>query len=182
MSQYKLMLYPVLPTGSKPETGIIISVLKDCGLISGEKIHDHYLAGKSFLELLTFLGCAPNICLTPQESVKYCHIVIRPVQPVSHCLGYTATATPRCPNCKNKIPHWKQIQNHEQGATVCVCRHCQATTAMQDLNWKQECAYGCMAIEIINIHPFEAVPSENLLQALHDATGTGWNYSYAFDK
>lgn len=182
MSQHKLMLYPALPNRSQPETGSIIIALKNCGLISGETLREKYLSGKAFIELLSFLGCSPNICLTPQDDDNYCHIIIKPPQAIIHCLGYTATAVPRCPKCKNKISNWRQTENWQRGETACTCHHCNTTTAMQSLIWKQECAYGCMAIEIINIHPFEAVPSENLLRVLHDATGVEWDYSYAFDK
>ncbi|MDQ1363531.1 MAG: hypothetical protein QG652_1392 [Pseudomonadota bacterium] len=180
MQQYKLILYPALADNLQME--VIITALMNCGLISGKSIHDKYLAGDSFLNLLTFLGCSPDVCLTPQDDDKFCHIIIRPPQSTIRCLGHTATAVARCPHCKNKIPHWRQTKDWESGETFCSCHHCHAETAMQDMIWKQECAYGCMAVEIINIHPFEAVPAENLLQVLQDATGVEWNYSYAFDK
>lgn len=182
MPQYKLILYPTLAELTHPEPETIIIALKECNLITGASIQNKYLVGEAFIELLSFLGCSPNIRLTPEDGDNYCHVTIKPYQPGFHCLGHTSTAVPRCPHCKNKISNWQQISNWQSGATICTCPHCHTDTAMQNLKWKQECAYGCMAIEIINIHPFEAVPSDNFLRDLQHATGVEWNYFYAEGK
>lgn len=179
MPQYKLTLYPATLHIIQPATGAIIAALKNCGLLNGESMQEQYFVGPAFVDLLSFLGCSPQIRLTPNEGDNYCHIIIRPPQPDIHCLGYTATAAPRCPQCKNKITQWQQIKAWHLGATPCVCQHCNTTTAMQNLKWKHECGYGCMAIDIINIHPFEAVPSDNFLHVLQTATGVEWDYFYA---
>jgi len=138
-----------------------------------------YLAGKSFVEWVVFLGCSPNINLQPQEGEHYCYIEIRPPQANSSCLGYNTSALPRCPRCKNKLPHWKNLDNWQSGSTHCTCASCHTATALQDLNWRQECAWGRCAIHIHNIHAFEAVPAEALLQWLQNYSGFEWSYSYA---
>jgi hypothetical protein len=182
MRQYKLVLYPCVPDFTQLESGAIINALKNGGLISGATHHDAYLTGDAFIELFSFLGCAPNICLTPADGDNFCHVIIRSAPGNIHCLGHTATAIPRCPHCKHKMIHWQQTENWQLGETVCTCSHCNTATAMQNLDWKQECAYGRMAVDIINIHPFEAVPSDNLLHILQAATNVEWRYCYAENK
>lgn len=179
MPQYKLMLYPTRATFTPITSETLLIALKACNLISDASLRNPYLPGSAFIKLLSFLGCSPNICLTPEEGDNYCHVIFKPWQSESHCLGHTATAVPRCPQCKTKIPAWKKIAHWQNGATIYTCPHCHTATTLQKLQWKQECAYGCMAVEIINIHPFEAVPSENLLSVLQEATGVEWNYCYA---
>jgi hypothetical protein len=182
MPQYKLVLYPAMPEFSQLDSDIIIAALIKGGLISAGINRNTFLAGDAFIELLSFLGCSPSISLKPSDGDHFCHVIIKPVQSDVHCLGHTVTAMPRCPHCKQKLPDWQQTPDWQLGATTRTCPGCHTITAMQNLNWKQECAYGRMAVDIINIHPFEAVPSEELLNALHDATRVEWSYCYALVK
>lgn len=182
MPQYKLVLYPAIPEFSILKSAEIIAALKKAGLISSEMYENTFLPGAAFMELLSFLGCSPNICLSPADGDIFCHIIIKSSQSDVQCLGHTATAIPRCPQCKYKLADWRQTPDWQLGTTPCTCPNCHAITAMQNLHWKQECAYGRMAVDIINIHPFEAVPSENLLTMLQTATKLEWNYCYAENK
>ena len=179
MLHYKLILYPALMPIAAPDTEMLVMALKNGGLIADDILNNNYPVGNAFLALLSFLGCAPTICLSPAEGDNACQVAITPWQPCVHYLGHSNNALPRCPHCKTRLPHWQQTTNWQLGATTCICPHCHTTTAMQHLNWKREGAYGCMAVEITNIHPFEAVPSENLLQILQAATGVEWDYCYA---
>lgn len=179
MSSPRLILHPANPAHTVSDVTRLISAMQDAGLMADNLTAERYRAGKSFVELVVFLGCSPNISLHPQESDSYCYIEIPPPQANSTCLGYTLSAVPRCPQCKTKLPHWQQIDNWMSGTTLCHCPQCNTATPMQDLKWRQECAWGRCGISIYNIHPFEAVPSEQLLQRLQSHSGFEWHYSYA---
>ena len=178
MPVYKLILYPESVIASSTADSIV-NVLKKCGLIAGDMVNNYYLVGDDFLTLLSFLGCAPNISLTPQAGENFCHIVVNPWQASNHYLGHNQSAVPRCPNCKHKLANWQQIAHWQNGETLCTCPQCQRASAMRTLNWKQQGGYGCMAVEIFNIHPFEAVPSDELLDELNKITQIVWRYCYA---
>ena len=182
MPQYKLVLYPAVPEFTQLDSDVIITALKKCGLISAVMHENTFLPGDTFIELLSFLGCSPNIVLKPSDGDHFCHVRIKPVLADVHCLGHIATAIPRCPRCKHKLADWQQTPDWQLGATACTCPACHINTAMQNLDWKQACAYGRMAIDILNIHPFEAVPSESLLTILQTVTNVEWNYCYAENK
>ena len=182
MSQYKLIIYPITTSDITIDSAALVAALTTGALIIDDVTHNYYPTGRQFLSLFSFLGCAPNISLSPEDGNNFCHVIITPYHPELRCLGHTASAIPRCPHCKKKLPQWQQIPGWQHGTTSCLCNQCNSSTFMRNLNWKREAAYGCMAVEIINIHPFEAVPSENLLALLQAATHVEWDYCYAEHK
>jgi hypothetical protein len=178
MPHYNLLLYPVTALLTAPQTDVIAAALQQCGLISSESSTVNYPAGNRLLELLSFLGCAPNINLTPEQGDNFCHVLISPWKSGTHYLGHVNNALPRCPQCKATLPQWQDRINWQLGNTPCHCSNCNTHSTMLHLNWKQQGAYSCMAVEIINIHPFEAAPSEELLNVLQTVTNVEWSYCY----
>ena len=139
-----------------------------------------YLAGKDFTNLLTFLGCSPDINLSPEDGDNFCSISIPDIHQNSVLLGYTSTSVPRCPKCKHKIHDWKQhFHNWKKADYIYNFSECQTDTCVARLKWRQEAGYGKCCISINHIHPHEAVPSEKLLNALQQASNTEWTYFYA---
>jgi len=139
-----------------------------------------HLAGDDFSNLLTFLGCSPEINLSPEDGDNFCSIAVSEVHENSILLGYTSTSVPRCPECNHKIRDWKQHFHHwKKGEYIYTCSECQANTSVTKLKWRQEGGYGRFCIAINHIHPHEAVPAEKLLNALQQVSHTEWTYFYA---
>ncbi|VAW70722.1 hypothetical protein MNBD_GAMMA09-2447 [hydrothermal vent metagenome] len=161
------------------ENSLIIATLIDIefALPTIEKTHQH-LPGERFLSLLTFLGCSPNINLSPTEGENYCAISLLKPTDCTVCLGFTQNSQPKCPNCKKRIANWKTA-DWQQKKHTCKCDKCMTYTAYAELNWKHECGFGRCGFEISHIYPHEAVPTEQLLNALHQSTGSQWQYCYA---
>ena len=179
MALARLTLYPQQPDHRPQSVAALVDALKHTGLLAAETSDHCYLPGEQFLNLFSFLGCSPQIHLHPDEGDNYCYIRIDDTHENAVCLGYTTTVIPRCPGCKHKLRDWKQVGNWQQAATACRCEHCKTETAMSQLKWRHECAYGRFSLYIAHIHPHEAVPTEQLLIQLRQASGFEWDYCYA---
>lgn len=139
-----------------------------------------YLAGNEFINLLAFLGCSPDINLSPEDGDNFCSITITDCHENITLLGYTSMITPGCPKCKHKVSDWKQhFHDWKKGDHIYSCSKCQVETTVNKLKWRHEAGYGRCCISINHIHPHEAVPSEKLLNALQLASNTEWTYFYA---
>lgn len=139
---------------------------------------NHYLPGDRFLSLLTFLGCSPNINLQPVENENHCYISLLDNSPETQFLGCTSTAKAKCPDCKKRISNWKTDDWNITG-TLCHCDKCHTQNPYAELNWKHECGFARGGFEISHIYPHEAVPTDQLLNALEKSSGYKWNYTYA---
>ena len=139
---------------------------------------NHYLPGENFLSQITFLGCSPNINLAPVENENHCFISILEHSSKTRCLGHTNTVNPKCPGCKKRIANWK-TENWKNPGQLCLCDKCSTKHLYAELNWKQECGFARCGFEISHIYPHEAVPTDQLLNALEQASGFKWDYCYA---
>ncbi len=177
MSATKLVFYPQQPQ-QPVDNEQLVRFLVDIEFCASEAdANGHYLPGNRFLSLLTFLGCSPSINLTPTEGESHCYITLidHHSQPV--CLGHTSTAKPKCPHCKKRIGNW-QKENWLQPDQPWICDKCHTESLFSELNWKHECGYARGGFEVAHIYPHEAVPTEQLLNALQEHTGFAWTYCY----
>lgn len=177
----RLILHPENTRHLIKDNHQLISSLLDIQFINETAGTDNtYTAGKEFINLLTFLGCSPDIKLSPNDGENYCTVSIPDAHETVTLLGYTSTVIPRCPSCKHKISDWKQhFHDWKQGDHVYSCTECQAQTPVANLKWRQEGGYGHSCVVVNHIHPHEAVPSEKLLNTLQQASATAWSYFYA---
>ena len=158
---------------------LITEILNDIDFIALPSYeNNHYLPGENFLSLLTFLGCSPNINLLPTENESHCHISLIEHMKNPQCLGYTSTCNPKCPHCTKRISHWK-TDYWKTAGSKCICDKCDTESTYDKLNWKQECGFGRCGFEIAHIYPHEAVPTDQLINALNTNTDIDWDYCYA---
>jgi len=157
---------------------LLLKTLLNAQFINDDKLHNNqYLPGDSFLSLITFLGCSPNINLQPVEGENHCFISVIKQSYEAECLGYTQTVNPKCPVCKKRISDWKTSDWQKPGQ-LCLCDKCQNKTLYSELNWKHECGFSRGGFEIAHIYPHEAVPTDQLLDILNEFSGFEWNYCY----
>ncbi|TNF34946.1 MAG: hypothetical protein EP315_06595 [Gammaproteobacteria bacterium] len=174
----QLVLYPKSVARAPDDLQHLLAMLKQTGLIADSDDQACQLPGKDFLNQLTFLGCSPEIQLSPEDGEKFCRISFSNIETKAVCLGHTSSIKPKCPACKKTISNWQQTEDWQQADSLLHCVHCNTDSAMHELKWRHECAYGRFALCIHYIHPHEAVPSETLLEALHRITGFDWDYCY----
>lgn len=167
----------------------IEQVLMQVGLIGtawGDSTQRRYLIGEHFLQLVTFLGCAPAIELEPPANghAEFVHVGISDISPVSRFMVDTQDVLPRCPHCRKRYEDWQSaIQAWRiDPAYLTQCPACHKSLSPMELDWRQSAGFGHFFISIFNIYPREAIPTEALLLALNKATDQGWDYFYIRDS
>ena len=193
MAAYKLLLLPADP--SCPAIGLdrLAERLQAIGLIGQPvPLHDglFYPTGDRFLQLVTFLGCAPMIELDPPadpaelESAsiegRFCHIYLTETEQLQF-RAEAQTRTARCPQCRKPEPDWEALiraWQQDPVKSVWQCAACGHAGRPSDLQFRKTAGFGRTWIEIRGIHPSEAVPGDALLAALHTLSGCDWNTVY----
>ena len=175
----RLIICPKI-TSNKPENLALIKQAVNNINLTGDEFSDNkFYTGDAFLSLLTFLGCAPNINLSPKDGDNFCYIEFKEITGEAEMLGHTGSIIPLCLDCKHKLKHWQSIKNYMLAKTSFNCPECNTLLKISELKWRREAGYGQFYISIANIYSHEAVPSEKLLQTLEQTTGFAWHYFYA---
>ena len=107
-SNASLIIHPNDPTWFPDKTEAVTSSLKEIELLAEtipNEEHSYYV-GDHFLDLISFMGCSPNIDLTPQDNAdKFC--CIRLIEkPDITALTSQHTHAPHCPHCKKPEKSW----------------------------------------------------------------------------
>jgi hypothetical protein len=157
----------------------LAATLRDLGLIgrltASEDVAE-FQAGERFLKLVTFLGCSPQIVLDPElagAGQALCYIRLISYREVTLLTGKSKPAV-RCPKCRAIV----ELSNAGSFAAPYQCQQCGNTSRVSDLDWRQTAGFGRCFIEINGIYPHEAVPADNLLNALKDYSHCQWKYFY----
>lgn len=177
----RLIFYPADIENCVDNYQPLQTTLAEIGLIETNPQQDIFLVGDGFLELLTFMGCAPDIHLSPQDGDNYCYIKFNQIHPQPICAGHVQSFSPSCSACKHKLTHWRETENWQQGSSLLTCPACQHSKPLQQFRWRKEAAYTRCSFYIANIHPHEALPADKLMDALHNSSGFKWAYAYAND-
>lgn len=149
----------------------------------------YYLPGERFLELVVFLGCSPVIELERQDDAggdprmdAFCHIHLPDPSPQPEFELGDAAAAPRCPHCRASIQEWKHLLPQWQAQPVdelWQCPACDRPASAARINWRQAAAVRRSRVELGGIHPYEAVPADELLAGLEQTGSQRWKYYYA---
>jgi hypothetical protein len=182
MTLPRLILFPRHNEQTLDHVAPFIDRMTAAGLIGHPLDKDTFQVGSEFLSLLTFLGCAPNIQLSPDDGDQFCFIRLHPALDTAQCLGVTGTIRPGCPECRHKLTGWQSDVDWRLATTPIQCPRCGTATTVARLRWRHEGGYGRCALTIARIHPHEAVPTDQLLAALTEASGFDWTYCYANDS
>lgn len=167
-----LVLHPADPEWAPDDTGALTRHLKQIGFI-GNPQHPHlYSTGPAYLELVTYLGCSPQISLGETESATLIHLS-GPYDRQQFLS--TANARPRCQTCRQTIDPQTAARRADE---IVICPHCKTSGYAAKLDWRRKAGCGRFFIEISNVFESEAVPGETLLEELGSATGQVWDYFY----
>jgi len=170
-SPFKLYLYPANQLNVANIHQILV-LLKKLHFID-QKISDtRYSTGDGFLSLITFMGCSPDIELDPHENVPYCYIEIESSEALRFISGINTKPAP-CPKCKQGITNVPDPANSKLR-----CPGCNEKVKTSELNWRKSAFLAKSWIRIGNIYELEAVPNDQLLNALKSETGEKWKYAY----
>ena len=184
----QLVLCPSDPAWVPASRAALITLLQQLGVL-GEPlvavVPDRFLIGDAFLQLFSFMGCAPSIEFTPKDPGKidwrefvFIHLSSTAAQP--RWLADRDNAKPACPHCQRRTRDW--MQHYHASDAVLTCPHCQRTDSV--CRWRWFDAGGCARqfVSIVNVYPKESLPTDTLLSQLQEATGVTWQYFYMHDS
>ncbi len=187
---YRLLLHPQDANYAPESSGMIREILYDigfigesCGRSDNENAGQAFMAGEQFLQLLTFMGCSPNISLAPQHDGDrdYCHIVLSPIYVQTRFRSHARDVFARCPACGQRDADWQTpIERWQINVALkkYVCPHCHESMSLYDLRWRHLAGFGRFFIEIFSIFPQEGIPTDSLLSALEKACAQPWTYFF----
>ena len=148
--------------------------LREAGFI-GDNCHGsttEFFTGERFMDLMTFLGCSPNIALSPEDGSPYCFI--RLLQATAEAALYSAKSTvpPHCPQCRQSQRNWRDCEQAD------YCTQCNLSERAAGFRWRKQGALSHWVVQVLNIYPHEAVPSAGLLQKMQHVSAAEWGYAY----
>lgn len=174
----KLTLYPGNSTSTPPETEPLIRSLRKQGMI-GQPLNsdtNSFLAGDNFLQLISFVGCSPAVCLTPEADIgnRLCSLTLRGPFDQPQLVWDRNGHPPRCPACSKSMTNWKQ----HLGNTLIRCDRCGVESGLETITWGKHAGYARIFIEINGVFPGEAIPVDLLFKQLYRDTGFEWRYFF----
>ncbi|VAX11727.1 hypothetical protein MNBD_GAMMA25-2143 [hydrothermal vent metagenome] len=149
---------------------------------SGNAAQD-FLVGERFLQLLTFMGCSPNINLEPQYhgDHDFCHIRMSPLLAQPQFRSHERDVFARCPECGRRDNDWRaRLEDWQVNSSQInyQCPHCHQSMSLYDLRWRQQAGFARFFIDVFSIFPQEAIPTDNLLGVLNKTCAQPWNYFF----
>ncbi|MCK5726876.1 MAG: hypothetical protein KAH22_08650 [Thiotrichaceae bacterium] len=133
--------------------------------------------GDKFLSYITFLGCSPDIELSPHPSKPYSYITLSSTNNIQFHSGKNIKI-PHCKHCKKSLDGSITLLKNNPIKQPINCLHCHHEVDILRLNWRKSGFFAHCAIYIGNIYEAEAVPTESLLAKLLEISGFEWKYSY----
>lgn len=173
-----------------PDRDRLVRTLSEAGFIA-DPILDRecaFLVGPELSALLAFVGCAVAIADDPQIGGPFCHVVVP--QASAHprwCHGRN-TGAPRCPACRARSSDWPspfeqvalELARGHRSASV-VCPSCGRAHPIRSWDWKQQGGFARLLVQVEEIFPGEAVPTDGLFDLLERASGCAWRHFYVQD-
>jgi predicted RNA-binding Zn-ribbon protein involved in translation (DUF1610 family) len=168
-----LILFPKNPAWAPANLVSLAAALKAIGLVGVERGPDLFTTGPEYLNLITYLGCSPQIALGENENATTIHL--SGVFSTPQFLHGDNLKSPRCPQCR-ETPVKRDFM--PAAGKNLRCQHCGYVGLPHTFDWRRSAAFCRVFIEISNVFESEAVPGEELTDCLAQATGEVWDYSY----
>lgn len=197
MSDHKLILHPVDPEADLPPPVALQDGLTKLGfLASATELHGEarHLPGPRFEALVPLahsrravvLGSAHEGPSRPRiaDGRTLISIELRRSSGASDAiefLGGGNVESPSCPSCAFTVEEWTEVVSawfEDQSGYSWQCSGCHDTFRPWQLDWHGTNGFGRCAIALWHVHPGEAAPSEELMRALLEMSGTPWTFFY----
>ncbi len=194
MSINNLVLHPVNPESSVAPGPKLVTLFTDIGLIGRplEKPGEtSFRPGPRFYRLVIFHRSHRTITLMRRpeavvpaaigDSRLQCTVAMpEPGQDIAF-LSMGNVESPSCKSCHYLLEKWPDMVTAWYTNKHDYFWHCPECGALQrpwELDWSHTNAFANYSVEITGVHYGEAVPSPELLEALHQCAGTPWSYFY----
>lgn len=188
MADYALILHPADPLVCL-EICNLENSLRVLGIIgeslSGgmESSSNWYGVGPHFLEQVTFLGCSPVVrfAAVHDGDTNFCRLHLPPPLPYPIWRAPVNAPPPRCPRCQAADTRWREVISDWKSnpkASCHICPTCGHATPLHHWRLREVAGFGRSFAEFWGIHPWEAVPGEELLATLNQLSGGPWRWFY----
>ena len=180
MLPHSLYLAPA-NVAAVPAPEKIQAILERLEVIGPALGKDIFEAGGGFARHVVFAGCSPYLVMTPPEdgSLAFCHVAVHGPFDLPHLVTGLQAPRPRCPHCRHRFTDWRDLLGAEREMRSLRCPSCHRGVTSCELDWRQHAVCGRVLIELRNVFPGEAVPSDQLMQALCAETAMEWQYGWA---
>lgn len=168
-----------------PERAPLIATLMRAGLIARALDADQraFAVGAAFLDWVSFTGCAVAIEREPAPGRPFCHVRLPPATDRPRLHRGRNTRPPCCPGCRARLDDWASAlaRLEPRQDTGLRCPACGEARPPWDWDWRQHGGYARRVIEIEEVFPGEAVPSDGLLALLGESSGLPWCFFHIQD-
>jgi hypothetical protein len=176
-----LYLAPDDYLAAPPRDGII-DLLRELAIIAEPLPDNSFHAGDGFSRHVIFAGCSPYLVMQPPTdgSRQFCHVAVHGPWPGPRLVTGPNTVKPRCPACRARFSDWQShLESWRQPGAIAHCDSCGSEHPPVALDWRSHAIAGRLLVELRNVFPGEAGPSDSLMQRLEGATGLAWRYAWA---
>ena len=176
-----LYLAPEDPMAS-PQAAAVEKTLNTLEVIGRALGPNTFAAGAGFSRHVIYAGCSPYLVTEPPADggLQFCHVALHGPYPSPQLVTGPNTVAPRCPGCRAKIGTWReQLADWQRETTSPGCGVCGKTWAVYELDWREHAVAASYLIELRNVYPGEANPSDLLMERLGQQTKTVWRHAWA---
>jgi hypothetical protein len=180
MKLTSLFLAPA-DTHAAPDTATLVVLLRELDIVADPLDRSTFLAGDGFAQHVVFAGCSPHLAMQPvaEGDPAFCHVAVHGPYPVPRLVTGPNTVKPRCPKCRGRFADWQRQLSAWTAGDPAVCDACGYAAPATLLDWRQHAAAGRVLLEMRNVFPGEASPSDRLIQRLEQTSGQPWRYAWA---
>jgi hypothetical protein len=173
-----------------PDRDRLLRTLLEAGFIADPIAgrESAFIVGPEFPALLAFVGCAVAIACDPQAGSPYCHVLVPPASAHPRWWHGRNTRAPRCPDCRARLidrpAHMEPLSGLSGSGrpdSAVACPSCGESRPIWSWDWKQQGGFARLLIQVEEIFPGEAVPTQGFLDLLARASGCPWRYFYVQD-
>lgn len=176
-----LFLAPASPE-SAPALDGVRGLLRDLGVIGEPLGPGLFAAGAGFSRHVVYNGCSPYLVMQPPErgSLQFCHVALHGPYAAPRLVTGANTVKPRCPGCRARFDDWRaHLHAWQADGEPVRCATCGGTWRAYQLDWRSHAIAGRVLVELRNVFPGEASPSDGLMDGLAQQTGERWHYAWA---
>ena len=177
MQLHSLFLAPGA-ADDRPDIARVTAVLRALEVIGEPLAAQGFAVGQGFSRHIVFAGCSPYLVTEPPADGRpaFSHLLLHGPLERPRLVTALGQARPRCPKCRQRIATG---QAPRSPADSWQCPACAEAFSACELDWRHYGLCGRVMVEVVNVFPGEATPSDALVQALGDATAGPWRHAWA---
>jgi len=171
---FSLFLYAENSKNFDRSTTQLTDYLQEIDFIANQTRSLPLKVGCKLMDFITFLGCSPALQRGEIES----SISIHQFNQLTG-LGGKSITTIRYPGCKHPVDEPENLVRSYPGVKNWKCPVCGIEGKTDEIQWRKSAGFSTVFIEISQVFPKEAVPSDKLLIALNKFTHHHWQWFYS---